>query len=95
MIKIGGNFSLRLGKLASRQAGRRTPSSQRRGYSYGFFAGRGLELLRISDSGVRMAGFPLKMMRFGFSASASTSAFAWVVITFKFKRTTCSSFICC
>ena len=61
---------------------------------HGFFAGRGLELLRISDSGVSLAGLPLKMMRFGFSASASTSAFACVLTTFKFKRTTCSCFIC-
>jgi hypothetical protein len=40
--------------------------AQRRGYNYGFVAGRGLELLRISDSGVSVAGLPLKMMRFGF-----------------------------
>ena len=44
--------------------------AQRRGYIYGFLAGSGFELLRISDSGVSVAGLPLKMIRFGFSPSA-------------------------
>ena len=35
--------------------------AQRRCYNYGFRAGNGLELLRISDSGVSVAGLPLKM----------------------------------
>src|SRR5207248_917700 len=67
---------------------------QTRDYNHGLFAGRGLELLRISASGVSLAGLPLKMRRFGFSASVSTSAFAWVVTTFKFRRTTCNCFNC-
>src|SRR5437773_2155479 len=46
------------------------------------------------DYGVSLAGLPLKMMRFGFSASVSTSALACVVTTFRFKRTTCSCFNC-
>src|SRR6266853_6450650 len=33
---------------------------------HGFFAGTGFELFIISDSGVSVAGFPLKMMRLGF-----------------------------
>jgi len=32
----------------------------------GLLAGIGFELLRISASGVSVAGFPLKMMRLGF-----------------------------
>ena len=55
------------------------------GRDYLFLAGRGFELLRISDSGVSVAGLPLKMMRFGFSASASTSSLAYVVTTFRFS----------
>ncbi len=50
--------------------------AQRRCYNYGFLAGRGFELLRISDSGVSVAGLPLKMTRFGFWASVSTSSLA-------------------
>ena len=41
-----------------------------------------------------MAGLPLKIRRFGFSASVSTSALAYVVTTFKFKSVTCSCFNC-
>ena len=55
------------------------------GRDYLFLAGRGFELLRISDSGVSVAGLPLKMMRFGFSASVSTSSLAYVVTTFRFS----------
>ena len=55
------------------------------GRDYLFLAGRGFALLRISDSGVSVAGLPLKMMRFGFSASASTSSLAYVVTTFRFS----------
>jgi hypothetical protein len=44
--------------------------------SYGFLAGSGFELFRISDSGVSVAGLPLKMTRFGFAASVPTSSFA-------------------
>ena len=62
--------------------------------NYGFLAGRGFELLRISDSGVSVVGLPLKMMRFGFWASVSTSSLAYVVTTFRFKRVTCSCFNC-
>ena len=46
------------------------------GYNYGFRAGKGLELLRISDSGVSVIGLPLKMTQFGFWASVSTSSLA-------------------
>src|SRR6184192_4467708 len=51
----------------------------------GLVAGSGFELLRISDSGVSVAGLPLKMMRFGFWASVSTSSLAYVVTTFRFS----------
>src|SRR5205814_1129428 len=61
---------------------------------HGFFAGTGFELLRISDSGVSVAGLPLKMMRFGFWASVSTSSLAYVVTTFRFRRVTWSCFSC-
>ena len=57
-------------------------------------AGRGFELLRISDSGVSVVGLPLKMMRFGFWASFSTSSLAYVVTTFRFRSVTCSCFNC-
>jgi hypothetical protein len=62
--------------------------------TYGFVAGRGFELFRISDSGVSFSGFPLKMMRFGFSASVSTSSLAYVVTTFRFRSVTWSCFNC-
>ena len=55
---------------------KRLSVARRRCDNYGFRAGRGLELLRISDSGVSVAGLPLKMTRFGFSASVSTSSLA-------------------
>src|SRR5437667_802998 len=48
----------------------------------------------ISSSGVSVFALPLKMSRFGFSPSASVIAFAWVVITFKFNKIMCNSFIC-
>jgi len=44
--------------------------------NHGFRAGTGFELFRISDSGVSVAGLPLKMTRFGFAASVPTSSFA-------------------
>jgi ABC-type transporter Mla subunit MlaD len=61
---------------------------------YRCVAGRGLELLRISDSGVSVVGLPLKIIRFGFSARFSTSCLAYVVTTFRFKSVTCSCFNC-
>src|SRR4029079_11083142 len=59
---------------------------------HGLLAGTGFELFRISDSGVSVAGLPLKITRFGFAASVPTSSFAYVVTTFRFKRVTCSCF---
>src|SRR5205823_886891 len=69
-----------VGRANKRRTSRVVP-----GRDYLFLAGRGFELLRISDSGVSVAGLPLKMMRFGFSASASTSSLAYVVTTFRFS----------
>src|SRR5437870_1935931 len=64
-----GNRQVANGDTDSRQPSKLQRASQKRSYSYGLFAGTGLLLLRISDSGVSVAGLPLKMMRFGFSAS--------------------------
>ena len=45
---------------------KRLSLAERRCYNYGFRAGSGLELLRMSDSGVSVIGLPLKMTLFGF-----------------------------
>ena len=44
--------------------------------TYGFFAGNGSLLFRISASGVSLAPLPLKRMRLGFSPNDSVIAFA-------------------
>jgi len=62
-------------------------------FDHGCFAGNGLWLLMISSSGVSLFALPLKIRRFGFSLSVSTSAFACVLITFRLSKITCSSCI--